>query len=214
MKQERILLLGPTLIAVGGVTTHLNQLLGSDLAKHFELLHFQVGSEGRLETTLQKIIRFAFSPLAFLLFLIQHRPAIVHFNTSFDTKSYWRDVVYLTIAHALKCKILFQKHGGPLPQEFFSGYPLLTSLLRHVLTWADVIVLLGFEEAKAYKQFVPNVRTEVIPNAIDVGTLIADPLSGKQHGPLQLVYLGRLERNKGVFEIMDAFAALVGQGRG
>jgi glycosyltransferase involved in cell wall biosynthesis len=213
MRQNRVLILGPSLVAVGGVTTHLNQLFDSDLSEKFELIHFQVGSEGRRENTLQRVARIALSPFIFFISLIRYRPEIVHFNTSLDAKSFWRDVIYLLIARALNRKIVFQKHGGPLPQEFFAGYPLLASLLKSVLKYTDVIILLGFEEEKSYKQFLPDSRIEVIPNAIDARALTSEPLSNDKHAPLRLIYLGRLARNKGVFEILDAFASLIKQGR-
>ena len=44
-----ILLLGPHRGAVSGVSTHLNMLMDSSLADDFEVVHFQVGSEGRDE---------------------------------------------------------------------------------------------------------------------------------------------------------------------
>jgi len=42
-----------------------------DLARDFELLHFQVGSEGRRENALQKLMRFILSPLQLALFLLR-----------------------------------------------------------------------------------------------------------------------------------------------
>lgn len=39
--------MSPALDAVSGASTHANMLLASPLAEHFDLLHFQVGSEGR-----------------------------------------------------------------------------------------------------------------------------------------------------------------------
>ena len=47
MTRHVVLLLGPSREAISGVTTHLNSLLGSRLARRFDLVHFQVGSEGR-----------------------------------------------------------------------------------------------------------------------------------------------------------------------
>src|SRR5437773_11035851 len=49
MNKHKIVVFGPSLEAVSGVSTHVRMLLASDLARDFELLHFQVGSEGRRE---------------------------------------------------------------------------------------------------------------------------------------------------------------------
>ena len=54
----------PCLDAVSRVSTHARTLLASELAPDCQLLHFQIGSERRRETVLQKLTRF--SPIAAL----------------------------------------------------------------------------------------------------------------------------------------------------
>lgn len=144
--RPRVVLLGPARTAVGGVSTHLNQLLGSSLAATAELMHFQVGSEGRSESSIQNLLCLVVSPMAFLGFVISRRPDIVHLNTSLEPKSFWRDTAYLMVARLLRSKLVFQVHGGALPEQFFSGRPLLTRLLKRVIRASDVIVLLAQAE--------------------------------------------------------------------
>jgi hypothetical protein len=112
------ILLGPSLAAVSGVSTHLGQLFASALARDFELVHFQVGSEGRNEKSRQKLARFVFSPLAFFIFLLRQGPAIVHLNSSLEQKSYWRDLPYLFVAKLLRRPVVYQVHGSALHQCF------------------------------------------------------------------------------------------------
>jgi glycosyltransferase involved in cell wall biosynthesis len=214
MKPEtRVAMLGPSLAAVSGVSTHLNQLFGSSLADQVTLLHFQVGSEGRKESLARKVLRFIVSPFAFAAFLLRHKPHIVHLNTSLEPKSYWRDIAYLLVARLLGRKVIYQVHGGALPEEFFAGNALLTGLLRRVLSMPDVVVLLAQVELDAYQRFVPKQRLVVAANAIDAAPLVARPIKSKSAGPLQLVYLGRLAWNKGIYEAIEAVGALVKEGR-
>lgn len=208
-----IVLLGPSLQAVSGVSTHIKQLFASSLSQDMTLLHFQVGSEGRHESALDKAIRFVTSPLLFLIFLVRHRPAIVHLNTSLEPKSYWRDVAYLFVARMLGRKIIYQVHGGALPQDFFGGNVFLTWLLRQVLTAADAVVLLAQAELNAYREFVPTARLDIIANAIETEQLAAAPLSDKSNRPLHIVYVGRLAGNKGIFTILDAAFLLIRENR-
>ena len=209
----KIVLLGPALIAVSGVTTHLNQIFGSVLNRRFVLLHFQVGSEGRLENGLQRMLRFAVNPLVFFFFLSWHRPAVVHLNTSLEPKSYWRDIIFLMIALMLRRRVIYQVHGGALPRDFFSNNRVLTDLLQWVLTRPDVVVLLAQVELDAYRNFVPRQPLALVPNAINAEILVAVPLSAKPIGPLRLVYLGRLAESKGIFDILTALVSLVEEGR-
>jgi glycosyltransferase involved in cell wall biosynthesis len=209
--RQKTLLVGPAIDAVSGVSTHLNQLFDSKLTTRLELLHFQVGSEGRKERLAQKLFRFAFSPVAFFSFLLRHRPAIVHLNTSLEPKSYWRDIAYLLIARILKRKVVYQIHGGALPEDFFAGNRLLTGILRWVLKQPDVVVLLAEVELKAYRRFLPEQRLEVVPNAIE--TLVNESIADKSVAPIHLVYLGRIVENKGIFEVVETLSMLVKQGR-
>ena len=202
---KTVMMLGPSTGAVSGVSTHLNQLFHSSLAREWQLRHFQVGSEGRAESALRKLWRFAVSPLQFAAAVCRARPAIVHLNTSLELKSYWRDVVYLLIAKLLGRRVLYQVHGGALPELFVAGQPLRRWLLRRVLRLADAVVLLAQSELQAYRQFDPALALAVIPNAIE---LVADPLAkaAPRQGPLALVYVGRLARDKGLFELIEALA--------
>lgn len=208
-RKTKIAMLGPARVAVSGVTTHLNQLFGSSLANEMTLLHFQVGSEGRKENLPQKMARFLISPFVFAGFLLRHRPDIVHVNSSLEPKSYWRDIAYLLVARALGRKVVYQVHGGALPEEFFAGHAFLTGVLRRVLSMPDVVVLLAQVELDAYQQFVPRQRLVVAANAIDAGPLVNKPIKSKAAGPLQLVYLGRLAWNKGIYEAIEALGILI-----
>uniref|UniRef100_A0A832MM61 Glycosyltransferase family 1 protein n=1 Tax=Eiseniibacteriota bacterium TaxID=2212470 RepID=A0A832MM61_UNCEI len=210
--RPRVLLLGPALAAVSGVSTHLAQLFRSGLAGRFDLLHFQVGSEGRREGALQKLARFLFSPLQLALVILRRRPDIVHLNTSLMPKSFWRDLAYLAVARALGRRVVYQVHGGALPADFAAGRRDWSVVLRRVLSWPDAVVLLARVELDAYRAFVPGQRLELIPNAIELEPLVSMPLHGRSEGPLRLVYLGRFVRTKGVFECCDALASLAREG--
>jgi len=208
----KICVLGPSLSAVSGVSTHLNQLFAASLAEKFDFLHFQVGSQGRDEGAWGKLGRLIVGPVDFFFFLLRHRPHIVHLNTSLDQKSYWRDLVFLWIARLLKKKVIFQKHGGPLPEHFFPKSKLLTKMFRTALRMPAAIVVLGQEECQAYHRFVPGQHVVEIPNAIEAGALTERPLDTARKGALHLVYLGRMASNKGIFEAVEACAWLVGHG--
>lgn len=205
------MLLGPSLGAVSGVSTHLNQLLQSALPREFRFVLFQVGSEGRAESLPGKMWRLLSSPVLFFIALLRERPAIVHLNTSLEPKSYWRDVVYMAIAKLMLKKVIYQVHGGALPQHFFEGKPARTALLRRVLRRADCVVLLAQEELHAYRRFDPALKLMVIPNAIDIAPDVL-PDEGRDRAPLAVAYVGRLAENKGIFDIVEAVSIAVRAG--
>ncbi|HTT02841.1 MAG TPA: glycosyltransferase family 4 protein [Steroidobacteraceae bacterium] len=205
---QRVLLLGPARTAVSGVATHLNQLFGSELASRFRLFQFQVGSEGRSEGRAGVLMRVILSPFTFAACMLHTRPRIVHINTSFEPKGYWRDLIYLTLAKLARRKVVYQIHGGALPAEFFAGNAALTAFLRRVISCPDAVVLLATSELRAYREFAPRARLVRIANAV---APCEPDLRAERYvnsDPLAVAYLGRLAANKGIFETLEAMRIL------
>jgi glycosyltransferase involved in cell wall biosynthesis len=211
--RARVVILGPGLAALSGVSTHVNMLLASDLGLHFELLHFRVGSEGRTENAIQKLMRLCVSPFQLALFLVKSRVDIVHLNTSLDAKAYWRDLAYLVVAKLLRRSVVNQVHGGPNPSDFFPRSALLTWVLRQFLVRSDAVTVLSRGEFAAYATFDSRIKIYLVPNAIDSSGLIDEPRSVNSHEPLRLVYVGRIIESKGLFDIVAALRQLRQQGR-
>jgi len=99
-----------------------------------------------------------------------------------------------------------------LPAEFFAGNRVLTALLRHVLTWPDMVVLLALAEMAAYGRFAPRARLVRIANAVAVCEADLPAERYIVNRPLRVVYIGRLDADKGIFEIIEAIKILRDRG--
>lgn len=199
------LVLGPDLSAPSGVSTHLSLLFDSRLAHEFSLAHYQVGSEGRRETALARAVRLLASPVSLGFRVLAHGASIVHVNTSMDARAYWRDLAHVVVAKLCGARVLYQVHGGKLPQHFLKGSRVLSWFLRCSLRLPDVIVVLAREELEAYRAFIPEQRVLAIPNAVDCSLYERLQRSPSQPGaPLKLLYIGRLHRDKGLYEAIEA----------
>lgn len=204
MKRPVILVLGPHREATGGVSTHLNLLFASRLADEFSLVHFQVGSEGRTEGRVDRLVRLLVSTLSLAVAIFVRGAAIVHLNTSLNTRAYWRDLAYLVVAKLCGARVLYQVHGGELPQQFLGGSRALTAFLRGTLRLPDVIAVLARSELEAYRRFVPRQQVLVLPNGIDCGPYARFARRRSDEAtPLRLVYIGRLVREKGLFDALE-----------
>lgn len=202
--RPRIVLLGPDRSAVSGVSTHINQLLGSSLAKEFDLVHVQIGSEGRTEGNIARVWRTAISPLVLAQKIFTLKPKIVHLNTSMEPKSFWRDAVYLLFGKLLRRKVVYQVHGGKLPKDFVGRNKLFSVLLRWLLGLPDAIVLLASTEIEAYQSFACIKRVDLIPNAIDLKKYEHMHVKRYDGTTIRLVYIGRLYHTKGIAEAIEA----------
>ena len=224
MNRPVVVITGPHRAAISGVTTHVNLLLGSPLAEDFEMVHFQAGSEGRRESALGRWLRLAVSPFTLFATILFRHAQLVHINTSMVPRAYWRDLVYLLVAKLLRARVVWQVHGGQLPQRFFEEGATLSRFLRWTLRLPDTIVLLAKVELDSYRRFVPEQDVVVLPNAIDYGPYQRVPtVRSREEYPLRLVYVGRLAREKGLYEAfqglrlahelgVDARLTVAGQG--
>ena len=205
MNRPVVLILGPHREAISGVSTHLNLLMDSALGEDFELAHFQVGSEGRAtEGVMRKALRLLASPFALFATILFRHVALVHVNTSLNPRAYWRDLAYLLVAKLLRARVVYQVHGGELPEQFFAGRRALTSFLRWTLGLPDLVVVLASCELEAYRQFVPDQDVVAIPNGIDCRPFAhLSTVVSSTRDPLHLIYIGRIAREKGLYETLQ-----------
>ena len=213
MRRPVALLTGPKRTAVSGVSTHVELLLSSDLARNFSLIHFEVGREGRDEGSMARTLRLLASPLQLAHQVLVHRAAIVHLNTSLTLRAYWRDLVYMLVARLCRARVLYQVHGGPSPQRFCGGGRWASAFMRATLRLAEVVVVLSAAQLEAFRRFGVSAQVLAMPNGIDCG--LYDALvreSAPASRPLRLLYLGRLVRQKGLYELIEGLHLAQRQG--
>jgi len=121
--KHKIVLFGPSLAALSGVSTHVRMLFASDLARDYDLLHFQVGSEGREEKRSAEADAVHAQPFHLALVLLRTGAQVVHMNASLDPKSYWRDLVYSIVAKLLGRHVVNQITADRCLRISFAGMP-------------------------------------------------------------------------------------------
>lgn len=207
-----VLVLGPHLGAISGVSAHLHSLLRSCLQEQYVLEHFMVGNEGRGEKGLARWLRLAVSPLSLAAAIRRRRPAILHVNSSLNAGAFWRDLAYMLVARLHGVRIVCQIHGGKLPQAFLGRAGIAHALLRRLLALPDALVVLAEAEQSAYREFLPRQRVLLIPNSIDCSALGGARTAANEDAPLRMIYLGRLAREKGLEELVAGLADARRQG--
>ena len=211
--REPVMLLGPRRDALSGVSTHLSVLFSSRLAQEFALIHFEVGSEGRNEGSIARLLRLISSPFRLATAIVGQRAVVVHLNTALTPRAYWRDLAYMIVARLCGARVLYQIHGGPVPQAFCRGHRLLAVFLRMTLRLPSAIVALSRIERDAFRRFLGSMEVEAIPNAIDCTPYAAlVRVRSKPEAPLRLVYIGRLVREKGLYELLEGLRLVHAQG--
>ncbi|OGA71318.1 MAG: hypothetical protein A3G81_31075 [Betaproteobacteria bacterium RIFCSPLOWO2_12_FULL_65_14] len=205
------LVLGPSLDAISGVSTHVSSLLGSQLGCAYRLVHFQVGSEGRAESAVRRLARLVASPFRLGAAILRHDACIVHINCSLNAKAYWRDLAHMLAAKLCGARVVFQKHGGDL--RAFCGNGLFADFVRLALRLPDAVLVLSQEELKTYQEFLPGQTIAAVPNGIDAAPYLERSRPPPERSAaLRLLYIGRLAPGKGLAESLEALALARAEG--
>nr|WP_308632887.1 glycosyltransferase family 4 protein [Massilia norwichensis] len=133
----------------------------------------------------------------------QH-PAVVHVHAA-SRASFVRKSIVLLIARLAGCKTIFHLHGGGFRQfATVEAGALMRRWIRHTLEASSVVITLSSGWAGFVRGFAPKARVAVMPNSVP----LPPDLPGAQPEPGRILFLGRLEAAKGVFELLGAGARL------
>lgn len=128
---------------------------------------------------------------------------IIHYSFPLSAPSILRDPLFMYYAYSRGLKMLVHVHGG-----LFLTAPKIPWLLERILTWVfswDVpFIVLSESEKTILQDRFGAKRVEVLPNCPEINEVQdATP----NHNPnLTIGYLGRIEPNKGMAELLEALA--------
>jgi glycosyltransferase involved in cell wall biosynthesis len=204
-RRPTVALVGPCTESRGGVASTIRSLEHSRLADEFHLIPV---STYRDAGSASKAFEAA-SGLARLTWLcVCGRVDLVHVHVSAGA-SLARKSLGIGIARATGVPVVLHVHGGSGFHDGRASSSLLGRLEQRMIRWAlessDAVVALtaGWERSLATRGRLRGLY--VIPSAPE----LAVPVEVTSSGPKRLVlFLGHLYRDKGIYDLLDAFAIL------
>ena len=141
----------------------------------------------------------------------QFRPDLVHIHSGFPTGplAYWLKVT-------LGIPYIMTLHGGEvpgfLPEEVGTLQKVLAPATKIVWSSAESVVAVSEGLRDLSLQAVPSVDIQVIPNGVDCQRFSPTLACREQVGPLQMLFVGRVVRQKGLSYLIEALAILKSRG--
>lgn len=143
-----------------------------------------------------------------VLLLRRERP-LVHVHLSANA-SFWRKSVVCLLARLAGRPYVLHVHSGFFPDfyERQSG-PLARRLIRGVFAGAATLIALSEQWRSWLLNISAAARIEVLPNAVALPEL--SRVRRPEPDDPTLLFLGDINRSKGVFDLVRAFAGVSGQ---
>lgn len=207
MSQKRILITAPSLDVnknVSGISSLVVDIMKSS---QYSLAHFQMGSRDGLK----KNFAWAFKQVAiyFKLFFTSFtkRFEIVHLNMGLENFSIIRDsIAFFFWKKLFRKKIILHVHGGYYLMHVPAN-KIISYLLVKVFNNADRIIVLSQVEKDILSARYGNLAFEVFPNAVNTSS-ITTKMRTYNEKKLRFLFLGRINKTKGIYTISDALPYL------
>lgn len=205
----RVLLTTPSLTRTGGVAQYMRVI-----QPHFnnEVSYFTIGSRSENESTKCIIMRFISDYWRFAAALAKGGYDVVHLNPSLEPKALVRDGLLLLIAKLFRIPIVVFFHGwNAVCEQWLSER--LRLLFRLVYGRADAMIVLGTVFKKKVERL--GYRGRVFLENAPVEDDLLDWQSrwrseGRRHtsGRFNVLFLARVEKEKGIYEALEAHRLL------
>lgn len=197
---HQIVMLGTAEATRGGIGSVIATYRAAGLFQRWPIAYIATHCDGSARAKLAIALR---ALAALVAALVRGPVGMLHVHAA-SSASFWRKSVYMAAALACGWPVVFHLHGGGFARFHRERCgPLGRRVVRFFLDRAAVIVVVSERWAAWMAKATSNPRIVCIPNPVAL-----PPLSALAREPGLVVFTGRCEQGKGVFDLIDAAALL------
>ena len=193
-KEMKVLMIGPARSVHGGVSAVVNNYYAAGLDQQIKLKYIATMVDG---SKVRKLIQAMLAYITFLFALPSYH--ILHVNMAADTSCY-RKKIFIDTAWLFRKKIIIHEHGGDFEGFYYERCSeKQRANIKRSLNRANIFLVLSESWKKFFSEIVDEDKIHVLQNGIVI------PTKEKQdYSSHKVLFLGRLCKEKGVGELLEA----------
>ena len=199
---KRVIMIGPAPSAKGGIATVIGILLRHGYAAHGDCEFVPTHVSG---STARKALTAARALLRVSWLLLSGQAGLLHAHVASDA-SFWRKALFIRLAQLCGCPVIFHLHSGEFRVFLHQRMsPRQRRFALDLMRRSTCALVLSDDATRLLQQEVGVARVELLPNPIPVA--VTQPRAPSA----DVLFLGRLDTKKGVYDLLRAFATVKAQ---
>lgn len=196
--QPSLVMLGTGFQTRGGVSSVVNVYRAGGLFEHWPVTYIATHCDGDAARKCLIVLKAA---VHFLCLLSLRKVAAVHVHAA-SCSSFWRKSIFLLLAFAARRPVIFHLHGGNFVRFYEQSGALARSYIRFILRRSAYVIVLSEQWKRLVANIVPGLPLAVVPNPVSL------PALQNVRRSAELLFLGRMNRDKGIYDLLSVVAVL------
>ena len=198
MKDINVLMLGPSKTVKGGMTTVVENYFKYGLDKRVNLKYIETINDKNIILKVFKMIKGFFHFMA-----IVKKYDIIHIHMA-SRMSTFRKGIYIRVAKKLNKKIILHIHGGEYKLFIEECNKKQKKYVFKTLNLADKVIVLSEEWKNYFSNIVESEKIVILYNSIIIPEDFKKNVNTKK-----IIFLGRIEKGKGIYELVEVIEKLI-----
>lgn len=197
----KVCMIVPNASVKGGIASVVNGYRGSALEKKHTVRYVESYCDGSKAEKLVKALRGYF---CFLKILFCDKPDIVHIHSSFGP-SFYRKLPFIYLCGWAHIPVVNHIHGSEIGRFYENAPEAKKKLVRKVYGKCSRLIVLSKEWKEKISMIVSPKQIDVLENYC---ILPKEPYDiGRNRN--QILYLGKLEKDKGSYDMVDILEKVI-----
>lgn len=206
--RRQVLIVAPSLDVernVSGVSAVTNFIIAHNT--ECEYTHFLQGRSDGERGALRRIARLLTNYRGWVQTLkTMGADVLIHYNFPLDAPAVLRDYFFMRAAHRMGRKMVVHLHGGLYLFKEEKPF-IIRRFMGEIFSWDLPFIAQSEKEKRHIQQHYHTLEVTALPNCVDL-TAAATYTKEMAAGRMDILFLGRIEKNKGMDFLYEAMVSL------